>query len=79
MEGFARDIRKIRVELGWTQTEFAELLGVKRLAVARWETGVMMCMYPELVLEKARTLPKSPNPRAGEAGPRAKAKKRKGT
>jgi len=32
-------IRQLRLEKGWTQEVLAQLLGVSRLAVARWETG----------------------------------------
>jgi DNA-binding transcriptional regulator YiaG len=34
-----QDIRTIREQLGLSQREFGERLGVKRLAVARWESG----------------------------------------
>ena len=32
-------LKRIRRELGLTQRELAALLGVGRIAVARWETG----------------------------------------
>ncbi|MDO8474593.1 MAG: helix-turn-helix domain-containing protein [Candidatus Rokubacteria bacterium] len=33
------ELRRIRAEMGLTQTELAEALGVHRVTVARWETG----------------------------------------
>jgi transcriptional regulator with XRE-family HTH domain len=33
------ELRRIRAELGLTQTELGEELGVHRVTVARWETG----------------------------------------
>lgn len=34
-------LRKIRVKLELTQSELAEALGVSRITVTRWETGVL--------------------------------------
>jgi DNA-binding transcriptional regulator YiaG len=35
------ELRRIRAQLGLTQARFAELLGVNRVTVARWETGII--------------------------------------
>lgn len=34
------DVERTRRELGLTQTELARLLGVHRVTVTRWETGI---------------------------------------
>ena len=39
MSGIGERIKQLRLEKGWTQEVLAKLLGVSRLAVARWETG----------------------------------------
>ena len=39
MANIGERIRQLRLERGWTQETLANLLGVSRLAVARWETG----------------------------------------
>jgi transcriptional regulator with XRE-family HTH domain len=39
MSSIGERIRLLRLEKGWTQEVLADLLGVSRLAVARWETG----------------------------------------
>jgi len=39
MANIGERIRQLRLEKGWTQETLANLLGVSRLAVARWETG----------------------------------------
>lgn len=36
-----KQIRKIRLRLGLTQTQLAERLGVSRNSVTRWELGLM--------------------------------------
>ena len=36
---FARQLRKRRERKGWTQKEFAALVGVKTATVAAWEAG----------------------------------------
>ena len=33
------DIKKIRLDNGWTQKEFAELLGVSTRTVQNWDQG----------------------------------------
>ena len=74
---FAQDIREQRDRLGYTQTEFAKLLGVTRSAVARWESGErttgrqipLGLDLAAMLLEKARKLPKSKVRRFGTHGP----------
>jgi len=39
MSNIGERIKQLRLEKGWTQEVLAKLLGVSRLAVARWETG----------------------------------------
>ena len=39
MANIGERIKQLRLERGWTQETLANLLGVSRLAVARWETG----------------------------------------
>lgn len=36
----APELRRIRLQLGLNQTDFARKLGVARNSVTRWETGV---------------------------------------
>jgi len=42
----ARDVQRIRRRLGLTQADFAVLLGVTRVTVARWETGTVAVTEP---------------------------------
>ena len=42
----ARDVQRIRHRLRLTQAEFAVLLGVTRVTVARWETGAVAVSEP---------------------------------
>jgi DNA-binding transcriptional regulator YiaG len=37
----SKDIRRLRKQLGLSQSEFAELVGVTANTVARWERGEM--------------------------------------
>ncbi len=37
---FQDDVKTIRKQLGMTQQQLADILGVGRVSVARWETGV---------------------------------------
>lgn len=37
---FGNNLRLIRKEKGLTQEQFAEMLGVSRQAVSKWESGV---------------------------------------
>jgi len=75
---FAEDIRKERERLGYTQTQFAKLLGVTRSAVARWESGErkptgrqipLGLDLAAMLLAKARKLPKAKVRRFGTHGP----------
>ncbi|MBI4638804.1 MAG: helix-turn-helix domain-containing protein [Candidatus Rokubacteria bacterium] len=36
----ADELKRIRFALGLTQAQLADLLGVRRVTVARWETGI---------------------------------------
>jgi len=36
----AAELKTKREEIGWTQQKLADLLGVRRVQVTRWETGV---------------------------------------
>ena len=40
-ETVGQRVRRVRLELGKTQAEFAAMLGVQRVSVARWELGLM--------------------------------------
>ena len=40
------EIKRIRASLGLRQQQLAELLGVDRVAVARWETGARNISQP---------------------------------
>lgn len=42
----ARDVNRTRRRLGLTQAQFAALLGVTRVTVARWETGTVAVREP---------------------------------
>lgn len=35
----ADKIKKLRLSLGQTQTEFANIIGVTRMTITRWESG----------------------------------------
>jgi transcriptional regulator with XRE-family HTH domain len=41
------DLKSWRIRLGLTQESAADLLGVHRVTVARWESGV--CAMPKLI------------------------------
>jgi transcriptional regulator with XRE-family HTH domain len=41
------DLKAWRLRLGLTQESAAELLGVHRVTIARWETGA--CAMPKLI------------------------------
>lgn len=36
-----KEVKRIRAQLGLTQAELAQKLGVARASVARWESGLM--------------------------------------
>jgi DNA-binding transcriptional regulator YiaG len=42
----ATDVRRLRKRLGLTQARFGRLLGVHRVTVARWESGVTEVQAP---------------------------------
>jgi DNA-binding transcriptional regulator YiaG len=48
--GKGYQIRILRKSLDLTQEEFADILGVEKLTVARWETNERECKGPALVL-----------------------------
>lgn len=68
MSGFGKKIRAARMSLGYTQTEFAELLGASYRTIQEWEGGRKTPRYAHLILAAAKTLPKSRTPRAGRPG-----------
>lgn len=43
------EIKRVRRELGWTQAELADALGVAANTVARWERGELAPRAPDLV------------------------------
>jgi DNA-binding transcriptional regulator YiaG len=48
-----QDVLRIRRELGLTRRRLAEILGVDRTAVSRWETGARVMQAPtEKLLER---------------------------
>jgi DNA-binding transcriptional regulator YiaG len=42
----AKDVQRLRKRLGLTQARFGRLLGVHRVTVARWESGVTEVQAP---------------------------------
>jgi len=42
----AREVQRIRQRLRLTQSDFAALIGVTRVTVARWETGKVAVTEP---------------------------------
>jgi DNA-binding transcriptional regulator YiaG len=70
MRDFAEEIRAVRMGLGYTQSEFAERLGVAFRTVQEWEGGRNRPHHAHLILVAAMALPKSKTPRAGRPGRR---------
>ncbi len=77
MRDFAEEIRAVRTGLGYTQSEFAERLGVAFRTVQEWEGRRNRPHHAHLILVAAKALPKSKTPRAGRPG-RRPGPKRKG-
>jgi transcriptional regulator with XRE-family HTH domain len=76
MRDFAEEIRTVRTRLGYTQSEFAERLGVAFRTIQEWEGGRNRPHHAHLILVAARALPKSKTPRAGRPGRRPGPKRR---
>ena len=72
------EIRRVRTQLGYTQSEFAECLGVSFRAVQEWEGGRNRPHHAHLILAAAEVLPKSKTPRAGQPGRKPRRKKKGG-
>lgn len=53
VEKISSNIRKIRINLGLTQKDFAEVLNVSRSAVTRWENGSRV-PTPEILVKISR-------------------------
>jgi transcriptional regulator with XRE-family HTH domain len=45
----SKTLKQIRLEMGITQVEFAELLGVKLLSVSRWERGINCPRFQDMI------------------------------
>ena len=67
---FAEEIKAVRYDKGLTQDQMAEALGVKVLAIRRWEAGAAVPHYAALLLRTAKGLRKAKVSRAGVPGPR---------
>lgn len=60
MEG--KELKKIRKELNLTQTELADILGVKMNTVYRWESGILdVPKYIELAMQTVKSQKKISN------------------
>lgn len=53
-------IRKLRIEKGMTQTELGELLGVKKAAVQKWESGQVQNLKQSTVKALSEIFGKNP-------------------
>lgn len=53
---FHREINRERRRLGMSQSQLAEALGTAVHTVSRWERGVAVPEWADLVLEKVRSL-----------------------
>ena len=59
-EGMAQRIKALRLEKGLTLEQIAEVVGVGRSTVRKWETGIIANMRSDKIADLAKALGTSP-------------------
>ena len=72
------DIYRYRLELGLSQRELAERLGLHVLTISRWERGIVVPAHPETIRLALESLHSEMNRRTGPGRPRKRRNTRHG-